>query len=361
MKRGPWTLVLTTLILLSSEVALAVVPDLIPFQGVLRDDEGNPVDEAVTLTFRLYDGEHTVDPFWTEEQVVDVVEGNFSAYLGDIDGLPAELISLGEVWLGISVNDDEEMERFEIGSVPYALEAQTCQQVGSLSEEDISAHNHDGEYAPASAGVPAGAVMFFNADACPAGWSPLAGGQGRVLVGAAPGASGTSVGTALADGGLRTISEVPAHNHTVDPAPQPVTVDEESEHTHSVDPAAFSTPADEGGHVHEIYMSLAGGHGHTFRIENLNGFGDYALAGSENNSGGMTYTTPEAGDHRHNLTVYSSTHTHTINVPPTTTYSTEPHTHTASFDMPAFQTASTGAAAVDVTMPYLQLLVCVKD
>jgi hypothetical protein len=348
-------------ILLTAGNAFAVVPDLIPLQGMLQDDEGDPLDESAILTFRMYDDEVAATAFWTEEQSVQVEDGYFSVYLGDTMELPSDYATHASVWLGISVNDDPEMERFELAAVPYALEAQLCHQIGDLTEEAIAEHRHDDRYAPASSGVPSGAVMFFSAEACPTGWQPFTEGQGRVMLGAAPGDGEESVGVPLPPGGLRTITEVPSHGHSVDPGVQSVTVEEESEHTHTVDPASFETLSNDGVHTHDTYMSLAGEHSHTWRIENINGFGDYAIAGSENNSGGMTFTPPSAGSHRHSLTVYESSHTHQINVPPTTTHVTTPHTHAASFDMPAFQTSQTGAAAVDVTMPYIQLLICIKE
>ena len=70
--------------------------------------------------------------------------------------------------------------------------------------------------------VPAGAVMFFNLGACPAGWMVLPGAQGRYLVGLTPGGTpGTQVGTALRDREERTVSQHthavtdPGHSHTI--------------------------------------------------------------------------------------------------------------------------------------------------
>lgn len=106
--------------------------------------------------------------------------------------------------------------------------------------------------------IPAGAVMYFNLASCPDGWSPLSAGQGRVLVGiSSAGGLGTTFRPPLSDGGSRVITAVPSHQHTVNPA-------------------AFST-------------SSSGGHIHNLRIEDMASFGDYAVAGSENNAGGDTF------------------------------------------------------------------------
>jgi len=76
--------------------------------------------------------------------------------------------------------------------------------------------------ARASGDVPAGAVMFFNLETCPAGWIVLPGAQGRYLVGLTAGGNlGMQVGTALKNQEERTVSQHthavtdPGHSHTV--------------------------------------------------------------------------------------------------------------------------------------------------
>ena len=67
--------------------------------------------------------------------------------------------------------------------------------------------------ANAGGGVPSGAVMAFNLASCPAGWSAFGTAVGRVIVGG--GTIGTIRGTALSNGGTRTITEVPKHSHVI--------------------------------------------------------------------------------------------------------------------------------------------------
>lgn len=349
------TLAFSTLLAFPSE---AVVPDFVPLQGILADGVGNPVDGTVTLTVRLYDTENAPAGFWSEAQPVAVDDGFFTVYLGATAPLPDNFASYAKVWVGITVDNDAEMERFQLGAVPYALEARVCQQVGSLTEASINS-----KFAPASHthndGVPPGAVMFFLLSDCPAGWSPLAGAQGRVLLGVAPGEPSTSVGTPLPSGGLRTVSEVPAHTHSVDPPSQAVTVANESSHTHSVNPAAFTIGG--GDHTHGASSASGGAHSHTMTLSAM----DSASAGDalqrDPTQSTLTGSTSSAGAHSHTITISSSAHTHTVDVPSTTTSGPTAHTHGASFDMPAFSTTSAGVGAVDVTMPYLQLLVCIKN
>ncbi len=120
--------------------AFATVPDLIPVQGVLADSADLPIDALTDITFTLYDGESSATVLWTDTFVdVDVVEGFFTVYLGDNTALDfGSLISNSEIWVGITVESDPEMDRFQLATVPFAIEAQVSQQVGTLTETDIN-------------------------------------------------------------------------------------------------------------------------------------------------------------------------------------------------------------------------------
>jgi hypothetical protein len=61
--------------------------------------------------------------------------------------------------------------------------------------------------------IPSGAVMFFNLNSCPVGWSELTQARGRYIVGLPEsGTLGGTAGTALSDIEDRTVGR---HNHTV--------------------------------------------------------------------------------------------------------------------------------------------------
>jgi len=67
--------------------------------------------------------------------------------------------------------------------------------------------------APSGAGIPSGAVAFFNMASCPSGWTALTGARGRYLVGLPSGGTlaGAS-GTVLTDLESRPVGQ---HNHTI--------------------------------------------------------------------------------------------------------------------------------------------------
>ncbi|MCK9459041.1 MAG: hypothetical protein M0R80_05325 [Proteobacteria bacterium] len=119
--------------------ASATVSDYLPVGGVLADLDGTPLDGPYSVVFSLYDDVMATTPIWTETyDALDIDDGLFTAYLGTETPLVfGDLILADELWLGVKVGADSEMDRIAIGSVPFAVEAYQCRQVGSLEEGDI--------------------------------------------------------------------------------------------------------------------------------------------------------------------------------------------------------------------------------
>jgi hypothetical protein len=118
--------------------AYADVPDLIPVQGVLTDGSGQVINGATDLNFSLYGSNSGGPVVWTESYNDFVVlEGFFTVYLGTNEPLdPLTLAGMEEVWLEMEVND-ESLGRVRLASVPFAMEAQICRQLGGLTEDDV--------------------------------------------------------------------------------------------------------------------------------------------------------------------------------------------------------------------------------
>jgi hypothetical protein len=99
--------------------AEAAVANVIPIQGRLTDDDGNPIDGTRVITFSLYPSYYATTPVCQDDDLVSVDNGLFMAemdwcYASDIDGK--------QLYLGIQVEGDDEMtQRKGIYPVPYAF------------------------------------------------------------------------------------------------------------------------------------------------------------------------------------------------------------------------------------------------
>ncbi len=131
----------TLLVLLAILISLpcaATVPELIPVQGVLADASGVPVQGEVGMTFTFYDAQTEGQALWTDSYALDLEDGFYTVYLGSAKPLDvAAMLGSLELWLGITVGDDAEMDRVLLSAVPFALQAQACQQIGNLTEDEI--------------------------------------------------------------------------------------------------------------------------------------------------------------------------------------------------------------------------------
>jgi hypothetical protein len=103
--------------------ARAQTPNLMNYQGVLKDNLGNPLTGSYSITFRLYDVATGGTALWTETQPsVSVANGLFSVLLGSVTALSPSNFSGPDRWLGVQVGADPEMTpRQRIASVAYAL------------------------------------------------------------------------------------------------------------------------------------------------------------------------------------------------------------------------------------------------
>ncbi|HEU4437473.1 MAG TPA: hypothetical protein VFR89_08410, partial [candidate division Zixibacteria bacterium] len=110
------------LLVLLASIAIATVPKLINFQGILRDGSGNPVaDGSYSVTFTIYDAATSGNNLWTETQSVSTTSGLFAVLLGASNPVPDTAFKGSDRWLGIAVSPDGEMPtRQQLVSVGYA-------------------------------------------------------------------------------------------------------------------------------------------------------------------------------------------------------------------------------------------------
>jgi len=147
-------------------------PQVLNYQGVLNDYQGNPVNGRKTMEFRIYDSNTAsqTEALW-ESGVVSVlcINGALSVNLGEApqNPFPEDLFSSDSRFLGIAVaGEQQDIQRKQLVSVPYALNA--------------------------GSGIPSGAIIMWsgNQENIPDGWALCDGTNGapdlrdRFIIGA---------------------------------------------------------------------------------------------------------------------------------------------------------------------------------
>lgn len=121
-----FAIVLVTVILSNAQV-----PQLINYQGKLKDASGNPVDDTVKMQFSMYDAETGGTGLWAETQTVQVTDGLFNVLLGSVNPIPYSVFSGAEVYLELKVRSDPAMTpRQRLVSVGYAMHADDADKLG---------------------------------------------------------------------------------------------------------------------------------------------------------------------------------------------------------------------------------------
>ncbi len=130
------TLIVVALMLLTHQtgaapatipVIQATIPMVIPYQGSLTNATGQALTGTVNIVFRLYNATTGSMSLWTEIHTGVLVEkGLFRALLGSVNAIPSSIWNSNPLYLGVQVGNDPEMlPRELIGTVPYAIMAQT--------------------------------------------------------------------------------------------------------------------------------------------------------------------------------------------------------------------------------------------
>jgi hypothetical protein len=120
-----WAIVTILGVMVLGGPVQAQSPNLVNYQGVLKDSGGNPLTGTYSITFSLYSVSTGGTALWTETQgSVSVSNGLFSVLLGSVTPLTPSEFSGTDRWLGVTVGGDPEMTpRQRIASVPYALKS----------------------------------------------------------------------------------------------------------------------------------------------------------------------------------------------------------------------------------------------
>ena len=108
--------------------AMAAIPQLINYQGLLTTAGGTPVaDGSYSVVFTIYTAPTGGIALWTETKSVTTSSGLFSTLLGSVNPIPDSAFNNALSYLGIKVGADPEISpRQQLASVPYSS------RVGSL-------------------------------------------------------------------------------------------------------------------------------------------------------------------------------------------------------------------------------------
>ncbi len=102
----------------------AATPGLIQYQSVLQDDDGDPIQGPVNVTFRIFAASSGGTALWTEAHSgVAVDDGVFHVVLGSITPFPGNLFDQPDRYLETAVNGSTLAPRRQFLSTPYALRA----------------------------------------------------------------------------------------------------------------------------------------------------------------------------------------------------------------------------------------------
>ncbi len=140
MKKSGLLLTLMFLLIFSSS-AMADVPKLISFQGVLTDDMGKVFDTTLPVTFTIYYESAGELSLWTETHPSVVVRGGlFDVLLGSIEPLVDTVFKDSTRWLGISAGVEAEMNpRTSFSTVPYSYRVGTVDGAsGGIIKGDVA-------------------------------------------------------------------------------------------------------------------------------------------------------------------------------------------------------------------------------
>lgn len=123
-RHSPFRSTLVATLVLVPLLAVASAPDLVPYQGFLRDGQDQPIDGLVDLEIRFFDasagGSELHAEFFAS---VPVDEGVFDLMLGSTTSLPGTLWDQDPLYLETVVDGDPLTPRRQLGSAPFALRA----------------------------------------------------------------------------------------------------------------------------------------------------------------------------------------------------------------------------------------------
>jgi len=120
-------------------------PQTLGYQGRLLDGAGAAINGQLSLSFALYDGEDTsvANRLWTEDQTLGLTDGFYATQLGAVTPIDPAVLDTPTLWLSITVAGEQLLPLQKIGSVAYALNAQSADSA-KIADSATTATNLSG-------------------------------------------------------------------------------------------------------------------------------------------------------------------------------------------------------------------------
>jgi hypothetical protein len=106
----------------ATSLVFSQVPKLLNYQASLRNQNDQPFNGQQAVTFAIYEQEFGGTPIWSENQLVDVLNGFMNVYLGKEN--PLNISFDKPLWLQITIGGSS-FPRTPLTSTPYAMKAIT--------------------------------------------------------------------------------------------------------------------------------------------------------------------------------------------------------------------------------------------
>ncbi len=106
----------------ATSLVFSQIPRVLNYQASLRDQNDRPFNGQTAITFAIYEQEFGGTPIWSENQLVDVVNGFMNVYLGKEN--PLNINFNKPLWLQITIGGNS-FPRTPLTSTPYAMKSLT--------------------------------------------------------------------------------------------------------------------------------------------------------------------------------------------------------------------------------------------
>jgi hypothetical protein len=119
----------------------ADVPELINFQGILLDSNGDPITTPTSVTFSIWNDPTAGDSLWSETQTMTPDdEARFNVLLGGVSPVPDSALADTGAYLEVTVETGPPMSpRSKLVTVPYAYRVGTVDGAsGGTIEGDVN-------------------------------------------------------------------------------------------------------------------------------------------------------------------------------------------------------------------------------